>query len=561
MVSAAPRVQQIAIKVNGQDIATELMEDLMEVEVETTLYLPSMFIMRFYDDELKWVDTGPFDVGAPVQIDMQETLSDVIKPVFKGEITAIEPEFTDNYTVILTIRGYDKSHRLNRGSNSQVFVNVKDSDIAQTVGQSVGLTVTADATTEVHEHVFQDNQNDLAFLHYLAARNGYEILVDDRKLYFRKPKGVGEVDLEWGVSLRSFQPRLSLARQVNEVTVKGWDPQQKKEIIGKATTSDKNPEINVGGSGGQVSQSKLSAATQIEVRRPVASQKEADALAQALLDEINTQFVQAEGVAFGDADLAAGKKVKISKVGNRFSGKYLVSSARHIYTKEGYDTYFTVEGTHPRLMADLVGDTNGHNNSERIWGGVVPALVTNNNDDKKQGRVKVKFPWLDTQLESGWVRIAGLGAGNGRGLMWIPEVNDEVLVAFEHGDFNHPYIVGGLWNGKDKVPEEDAIKNGKVEIRTLKTREGHIIRLTDGPDKSIEIIDADNNTSIKFDTKNKKIIVISKGDMSIDATGDITLKGKNVTVEASSGLTLKGANGKLESSGPLTVKGSVVNIN
>lgn len=558
MVSTAPRVQQIAIKVNGTDVPVKLMDDLFEVEVETTLHLPSMFILRFYDDELEWVDSGPFAVGAPVQIDIQEVLTDTMKPVFKGEITAVEPEFTEGYTAMLTVRGYDRGHRLNRGSNTKVFVNVKDSDIVSQIGGAAGLSVQVDQTSQVHDHVFQDNQNDLAFLHFLASRNGYELLVDDKKLHFRKPKSSGEVELTWGTTLRSFRPRMSLAKQVNEVIVKGWDPQQKKEIIGKAASSQTAPEINVGGWGGAVAQSKFSAAKRYEVRRPVASQKEADDLAQAILDQINMEFVQAEGVAFGDPDLAAGKKVMISKVGSRFSGKYTLTAVRHIYTKEGYDTYFAVEGTHPHQMADLMG---GKTSEDHLWGGVVPAIVTNNNDEKKMGRVKVKFPWLDDQLESDWARIAAIGAGNGRGMLWIPEVNDEVLVAFEHGDFNHPYVIGNLWNGKDKVPQDDAIQNGKVEIRTIKTRDGHIIRMTDGSEKSIEIIDAENNTSIKFDTKEKKITIISKGDLSIDATGNVTLKGKNVTVEAETALTLKGSNGKLETSGPLTVKGSIVNIN
>ena len=94
-------------------------------------------------------------------------------------------------------------------------------------------------------------------------------------------------------------------------------------------------------------------------------------------------------------------------------------------------------------------------------------------------RVKVKYPWLDNEHESNWARVASPGAGATRGLLMTPEVNDEVLVAFEHGDMNRPYVVGGLWNGKDK-PQRVAAKNGKVEFRSLKTRVGHEIMLQDG---------------------------------------------------------------------------------
>src|SRR5262249_14595935 len=136
--------------------------------------------------------------------------------------------------------------------------------------------------------------------------------------------------------------------------------------------------------------------------------------------------------------------------------------------------YFRVEGARPKLISDLIQEANTSETPGNTWGGVVPAIVTNNNDPKGMGRVKVKFPWIDVDLESNWARVAAVGAGNNRGLFWLPEVNDEVLVAFEHGDFNQPYIVGNLWNGKDKTPEaiSDAVKNGNVEVRTLKTREG-----------------------------------------------------------------------------------------
>src|SRR3972149_536693 len=89
----------------------------------------------------------------------------------------------------------------------------------------------------------------------------------------------------------------------------------------------------------------------------------------------------------------------------------------------------------------------------RLISGVVPGIVTNNQDPDGLGRVKIKFPWLSDDNETDWVRIATLMAGGQRGGFFLPEVGDEVLVAFEHGDINHPYVIGALWNGVDKPPE------------------------------------------------------------------------------------------------------------
>lgn len=114
----------------------------------------------------------------------------------------------------------------------------------------------------------------------------------------------------------------------------------------------------------------------------------------------------------------------------------------------------------------------------RIYGAVV-GLVTNNKDPEKLGRVKVKFPWMTNDEESQWARIATLDAGRDRGSWWIPEINDEVLCVFEHGDINFPYVIGGLWNGKDRPPTSgrpgDFNQDGKDNLRFVKSRDDHLL--------------------------------------------------------------------------------------
>ena len=90
---------------------------------------------------------------------------------------------------------------------------------------------------------------------------------------------------------------------------------------------------------------------------------------------------------------------------------------------------------------------------DRRFYGVVIGVVTNNHDPRSLGRIKVKFPWLSADNESNWARVASLMAGKGRGALFLPEVDDEVLVMFEHGYMEHPYVVGALWNGKDTPPK------------------------------------------------------------------------------------------------------------
>jgi uncharacterized protein involved in type VI secretion and phage assembly len=99
-------------------------------------------------------------------------------------------------------------------------------------------------------------------------------------------------------------------------------------------------------------------------------------------------------------------------------------------------------------------------------GGLAVGVVTDNNDPLQQGRVRVKYPWLSDDDASYWARVVALGAGKERGLQLLPEVNDEVLVGFELGNMEYPYVLGGLWNALDTLPEPGAISGG-VQKRVL----------------------------------------------------------------------------------------------
>lgn len=568
-------LSQAIVKVNGTPLKVAVMDKMVEFVVDSSLSIPDMFSVTFTDDDLKIIESNDFPLGAPVEI----TMSDNDDPndqqsVFKGEITAVEPDFEDGTIATLTVRGYAKSHRLHRETKTKVWQNVKDSDIAQQIASSVGLSPQVQATSEVFKHVFQNALTDMAFLQQRAERIGYEVFVQDEKLYFRKPDPSGGAEsLEWGEELRRFHPRMTITEQVNEVTVKGWDPKKKEAIVGQASASKTSPEVGFGKWGGQAAQSALSAAKKIEVRSPVQSQADADAVAKAILNEINSGFIEAEGEARGMPNLKAGMIIQLTKLGAKFSGKYKMTSVRHVYTARGaMMTHFTVEGIRPALITELLATPV----EEPRWDGVVTAIVTNNNvsGDSNSGlgdwgMVKVKYPWLDAGQESFWARIAGPGFGAQRGVYFMPEINDEVLIAFEHGDFNRPFIIGGLFNGKDAPPEDikKVVSAGKVKTRIIKTRTGHTIRFVDqdGGEEYIEIVDAKSNTTIKMDTQQKKITIDSKDKIEIVAQGDLSLQSKTgkVDVRAQQGLSLQGmtvdikgtSSANLESNGNTTVKG------
>jgi uncharacterized protein involved in type VI secretion and phage assembly len=195
----------------------------------------------------------------------------------------------------------------------------------------------------------------------------------------------------------------------------------------------------------------------------------------------------------------------------------------------------------------------------RVYG-VTLAEVTDLDDLKGLGRVKVKFPWLSERVDSAWARIATAWAGGSRGTYLLPEVGDEVVVAFRHGDLRHPYIIGFLWSDTERPPEftprlerrelrsksghrlvfDDLIAN---ESLTLQSQGGHKLVLDDSvASTEISITDSSHNLSIVLDTRTGKISITTRlGQIALSApAGRISIDAAAVNVHATGTLTLKG---------------------
>jgi uncharacterized protein involved in type VI secretion and phage assembly len=154
--------------------------------------------------------------------------------------------------------------------------------------------------------------------------------------------------------------------------------------------------------------------------------------------------------------------------------------------------------------------------------GMTVGVVTNNKDEEGLGRVKVKFPWLSEQDESYWARVVTPMAGKDRGMYFLPEKDDEVLVAFEHGMIEFPYIIGALWNGQDKPPESN--NDGKNNKRVIKSRSGHQIILDDTENnEQIIIRDKTGKNEIIIDSKNHAITVRVEKDMVVEVMGKVNI--------------------------------------
>ncbi|HEX8364263.1 MAG TPA: phage baseplate assembly protein V [Allosphingosinicella sp.] len=186
--------------------------------------------------------------------------------------------------------------------------------------------------------------------------------------------------------------------------------------------------------------------------------------------------------------------------------------------------------------------------SEGAISGVVSAVVSGNDDPEGLGRVRLSLPWRDG-FETGWARVATPMAGAGRGLYFLPEVGDEVLVAFERGDVNFPYVIGSLWNGRDRPPRTN--EGGSNDVRTIRTRGGHTLLFDDGEEGRVEISLADG----------KSVIIHGDGILIDDGANRIALDAKagSVTIDAKQTLKLKAPTISIEASAPIDIKGGAAN--
>ncbi len=571
-------VADFFIKIDGMEIPKDLSRQLVRVVVDSDLHQPDMFTLLFHDRDMEWVDDPRLGVGKEVEIwgqsATQSRRSSTRSLLFKGEITTIEPDFSRGGRPTLLLRGYDRSHRMHRGQKRRSFLQTTDSDIALKLAAEEGLRAEVDASPHVYEYLFQNNQTNMEFLVERARRIGYQVYVFDRTLYFRKgTANHGELpELNWGKDLLDFHPRLTAVHQADEVLVRSWDPLTKQAVEGRATVSQSQIEVGISHDGGDVAQAAFGSTSQaVVVDVPMESAKKASDLAQALYNEINGEFIQGEGSCFGNPLMLAGKTVKLSGLGKRFSGVYFITAATHIYESHGYATHFKISGQGPDTVSHLLADGQGRNPRTQYAGAVV-GIVTNISDPRQLGRVKVKFPWLEENEESNWARMASPMAGNGSGFFVLPEINDEVLIAFEHGDILRPFVIGMLWNGRDKPPltTTQAVGGGKVNQRVWQSRTGHQILLDDTRSgekvivrsKNGHVIELDDSAgaqriTIKDSAGNLIELDATQNSITIDAQGNLTLKNRgNLTLQSMGNLKLQSAGSvDIQATGQLSLNG------
>ena len=568
---------------------------LVELRVRRALRTIGRCTLRFADPGYTLASASKLKVGAALRVTAKgDEPGATSVTVFEGKVTSTGVETRDGGQPELVVVAEDLAYELSRSARAATYLNVKASEIIAKVVASSGAAHAIDDTTSVLAYTLQTD-TDLAFVDELCRRNGLDWEVDATTFRAWTSHNGSELSeaaarpvatLELGKELREFSAKV-YGDAPQSVTVRGWDHLNKESVVGQATFEHTGvPD----GLSALLAVSSIKRATVLDAQAGPVDPSDATTLANVASTATGT--VLARGACHVAPVLRPGVTVTVADAGPA-SGSYYVREVEHTYRPTGFHTTFVAGDRDP---GSLVASQGAPVVSSFRHDGVVVGLVSAISDDPDNaGRVKVSLPGLDSTIESQWARLAVLGGGAKRGMVFLPEVHDEVLVAFEGGDVRRPVVLGGLFGKKDAIPQE-LVADGAVAHRRLTSRLGHVVELADGTEPSTQHILlalAGNAISLRLgkDRADLKLpsgvplkIVSGESSIELDGNGAITLSGTTIALKGQQSVTIEGmevtakattkfaasgaqvevkgeATATLQASGVTAVKGAMVQIN
>ncbi|NHE57484.1 type VI secretion system tip protein VgrG [Cyclobacterium plantarum] len=493
--------------------------------------------------------------------------------IFKGIIVNHKLRVRDGRQE-LVIECRDKAYKMHVNRSSGYFYDQKDSDLMEQLISRNGLEAEVAATNFTHPELTQYQCTDWDFLVTRAQANGRIVLVEGGKVLVTEPD-LAQDSLEtvtFGANILEFDAEIDARNQVESVSTQAWNSAD--QVMEKIEANDPGISLN-----GNLSPSNLAdrmGLGPIELRNggriaEVSLQDWADS--KWLIQQLSK--IRGRVKFQGIPQAAPGKLIDLSGVGNRFSGKAFVSGVMHqlaagnwlVDVQFGMDPEWFSEKfpIHAQPASGLFGAVKG------LQIGKVSQLQ---DDPEGEDRIMVTLPVINGEEQGIWCRLACLDAGNERGIVFRPEIEDEVIVGFINEDPNQAVVLGSLHSSKNPAPialADDNHQKGYVSREgikilfddekaavTIETPKGKKFSLDDDADQ-MEMSDDHGNTVI---LNADGIEVESAGDLILKCSGDLSLEGTNVKVRAQAEFTAEGSAGStVSSSATTTIKGSLIQIN
>jgi len=493
--------------------------------------------------------------------------------IFKGIVIKHNLKIRTSQSYLI-VECKDKAVKLTVGRKSKYFYESKDSEIISEIIDGYGLENEVEETRVQFKELVQYNVSDWDFCVVRAQANGQILAVDDGKIIVQKP-GYGQDEVEtvaFGATMLDFDAEIDARNQFQKVTSYGWNAADQELLEIEGT----DPSVSLNGNISPADLAKVIGLENLELKNGGASP---DVVLQEWADSkmLFNQLSKTRGrVKFqGIPGVKPNTTLKLEGVGDRFNGKVYVSAVRHQIT-EGNWTVDAQFGINPKWFSETVdvNDIPAAGLMAAVNGLQIGIVTQLENDPDGEDRILVRLPIVDNSSEGIWARVATLDAGENRGSFFRPEIGDEVILGFINGNPNDAIVLGMMNSSAKPAPftaSDDNHEKGFVtrsEIKfifndekksvVLETPGGKKITVDD--DAGIIQIEDENSNKITLDSGG--IVLESPSDISIKATGDLTLEGTNVSVMANAQFKAEGSAGAEVSTSAIAVlKGSMVQIN
>ena len=576
----------LRVFVDSIPILPEFSNQIRRVEVESQVNLPSSCEIEFSDPDLTIPMECGLEIGNFVEVRAVTGDDAAGEAIFFGQVGTLEIQFENAGGKLSVVRAYDASHRLLHGQKTMGYPMMSYSEVAEIVGAEHAIVTEAVPHPVVHEMVVQANESYWDFLVRLAKEIGYVVnvainpLTGTPTLHFGPtmpaetappPIGIDPSPLSFSIGddrIINLEASVSGSGITAASSARGWDQSLGLPSLGEAPTmSDTSlntvlPE-ELGAELGGVNQF-------VRLEQLAGNEAATEAASEGLAARLSGAYANIEIEMRGNPSIMPNRAISLADAG-LLTGEYTVTSSIHAFVPNltGYRTSLVCSGLEDRTLAGLQDSAM---TSSKLTG-VYSAIVTDTEDPEAMGRVLLSFPWLSETYVSPWARVVQPGAGEMLGWQILPEPTDEVLVAFENGQLNSPYVLGGLYSQdrRGAIPFAEVVQ-GAPMIRAYTSRDGHQLIFNDSPENTSLtvqttlgascIIRLSPETDIEIMTiEEQPIVITSASDVTVNSEGAVLVNASDVTINGEGDVSVS-AEGALElsSAGELSIAASSINV-
>ncbi|MBK9337291.1 MAG: type VI secretion system tip protein VgrG [Lewinellaceae bacterium] len=569
----------ILVKINGQPIPDTIQVMSLSV-VHCANRIPFACITILDGDvATQRFDSSDLDLLSPgKQIEILAGYHGDNKSIFKGIIVRHSIKIPQEDAPAIEIECKDESVKLTAGRKNKYFFNQKDNDIIESILRSAGVQTDVAASTVRHKEMVQYFATDWDFVVTRAEANGMLVLANAGKVTVKKPDfgQAPKFALNYGSSIYEFEAEMDARDQYPTAEATTWSPAD--QALQNAAPGGGSLGLNLPGSGPNTDFSSVMGLRQYPLQHGGNfTTEEAQAWAKAQMTKSELAKKRGRVKFNGVADIKPGDCINLQGVGGRHSGKVLVTAVTHEIGEGAWFTHAQF-GLSRRWFAeehDDVADMPASGLLPAIHGlqiGIVTRLKGSPADP--EFRVQVRLPLVDGSGDGIWSRLTAQDAGNNRGAVWRPEINDEVVVGFLNDDPRQAIVLGALHSSKNAAPipaDDQNHQKGWVTRSNMKL-------VFNDDDKSI-IIETPAGKKVTIDEKANLIRIEDehRNKITMDQSGIVIESGKDLTLKATQNIKLEGVNienkaqasfkadsqgqAQLQATADVVVKGTFVRIN